>query len=560
MKDWTIMVYMAGDNNLSDDMITSINEIRDIANAATSEIGGLSYDADITFVLEYDTAFPIADTTRYVISKQQQLEIPKKESLSTSEAVKKLIEDCKTDYPAKKYALIISGHSDAFQGQTLLVDENPPGITGIKELQEKISEGVKALPRKKLDVLAFEGCVMNTLEVMYQFRNTADIWIGSQGSIPNYAWDYRSIVKDLITATKPVDNNEFVRIIIEDVKKFHGKYSFGGRSVDISACDLSKLPDFVAELGKLTLLLNVSLILPILDLLQSGANFDFMKHPIIRMLLSSHWKSQTFMREQAVDLFDFAEILGNVCKDYVDETETIVENPTQLKCTPRLLNLFLRTLSQQCQHLIDFAKNPKLVLKGMTTGVDFHYAKGISMFFPWSILAFLITKENYSGSQSKLDKGLDFTKQPAGKRWLSFITHFLILTERPAGNLDDVKDTLLKILGSIPTTIKVQKLAADKENVEMEAFDFNSIEEISCSFLKYLEDSGQSLEELLLGNNFVEKDLQIFDDIQAALFASEGGGTRDDHIRTRGAVDNRVFYFGRYRNLRVRDLKLTSDF
>ncbi len=28
-KEWTIMVYMAGDNNLNDDMIRAINELRE---------------------------------------------------------------------------------------------------------------------------------------------------------------------------------------------------------------------------------------------------------------------------------------------------------------------------------------------------------------------------------------------------------------------------------------------------------------------------------------------------------------------------------------------------
>ena len=43
MKDWTIMVYMAGDNNLSEDMVTGLAEIKKCVDTIPDEIAVLAY-------------------------------------------------------------------------------------------------------------------------------------------------------------------------------------------------------------------------------------------------------------------------------------------------------------------------------------------------------------------------------------------------------------------------------------------------------------------------------------------------------------------------------------
>lgn len=566
------MIYMAGDNNLSDDMITSINEIRTALSQARDGICGFSYKSDVTIIVEYDTAFPTADSKRYIFSKKGEAETSKQETSNTCEAIKELVKTGLTEHKADKYALIISGHGDAFQGKTLLVDEHPPGIATVQELRKNISEVLSDNELEKLDILCFEGCVMNTLEVMYEFIGLADVWVGSQGSIPNYAWDYRNITKDLINSSKPLDNDEFVKIIIESTKSFHSKYSFGGRSVDISACDLNKLESFVKDLGEIMLLLNYALLLPILDITAKGDKdnsknaFDFMKHPILRMLLSAHWKSQTFMRNQAVDLLDFIDIFGKACKNYAEETQSMIKKSADLRYLPQILNLFFSLVSDKCQNLINHTKANKLVLSGMSTGLDFHYANGISLFFPWTILAFLMTEENYVGSDSKKE-GLSFTKTLTGKLWVTFLAHFIILTERPAGNLNDLKGEWLETFNSILRTNKA--ISSVTTSVLKSPSSKNSsldLEQIALNLLNYLKAGNLKLEDILLNDEILNTGSSNSDNLRAKLFSAEIGETRDDHTTTRddhtttrGGNGNTI-YFERYRNLRIKNLNLVRDF
>jgi Clostripain family len=217
-KEWTIIIYMAGDNNLSEEMIRSINEIRNGSGCGKMQNKGT---INVDFVVQYDGVHPNVDTRRYydffdtnlpcdTLTKQEE-KLPIEEKIS--DFVKYSIEK----KPAKNYALILSGHTDAFQGRTLLADENPPGVATIEKMRlclkkEIVDKQVGNKPAgEKLKILGFDSCVMNTFEIMYEFKEIAGVWVGSQGSIPNYTWDYKSIAADLVTEQNPANlTTEFI--------------------------------------------------------------------------------------------------------------------------------------------------------------------------------------------------------------------------------------------------------------------------------------------------------------------------------------------------------------
>jgi len=75
-------------------------------------------------------------------------------------------------FPAKKFALILSGHSDGVIGRTLLRDENPDialNLISLRKVLEKVLRG-KNGQRRRLDLLGFDGCLMGMLEVGYELK------------------------------------------------------------------------------------------------------------------------------------------------------------------------------------------------------------------------------------------------------------------------------------------------------------------------------------------------------------------------------------------------------
>ncbi len=132
-KDWTIMVYMAGDNNLSEDMATQLVGIKNAMAASNS-------DERLNVVAVYDSVYPSVWTTHYSFTEansNKPLEYcavnyvhpQERFRYRTHPTEKAYIIDfvrwAAENWPAKKYALILSGHSDGVIGRTIFRDSNP---------------------------------------------------------------------------------------------------------------------------------------------------------------------------------------------------------------------------------------------------------------------------------------------------------------------------------------------------------------------------------------------------------------------------------------------------
>ncbi len=581
-ESWTFMIYFAGDNNLSDDMITAITELKNSASGAW----GRSYNKDVNFIFEYDAQHPATKTIRYEITKSGGVSspLPAPSANSNSEAIQNLIKDA-SKFGTDKYVLIISAHSDAFRGNTLLVDENPAGITTIYELQKTIKEATqKYLPKEKLDILGFEGCVMNTLEVMYQFRDVAEEWIGSQGSIPNYAWDYRNIVTELVK-----DVSDVTKTIVDNVCTYHNQYSFNGRSVDISACNLNKLKGFEIELRPLIKLINRQLSYIIPCLIYKKEKFDFMEHRFLRLLLTTHWKSQTFMHNQSIDMKDFFQILSKTIRSEIKELKFNI-NPIN-----QMYKNDLKKIRNHCDNVVNILSSTDIVKLGATTGLDYRFSNGISLFFPWTVLSYIMTYRNYTNYECKqMIKGaqcMDFSSTESGENWATFLERFLVLTQRPPGKYDDIAKIILDniqtilwkilILILIPLNIDLIKLRFSKLlNITTKEFteflSSNNVSEVQAlvkpeseiqfnllywTFLrcvKQFESVSNSKLESALEDFFNDPFISnILSQIESKLSIKGGEGDfRDDQIKTRNDLDSLVYYFGRYRNLRVNELNI----
>nr|MCU0240286.1 hypothetical protein [Pyrinomonadaceae bacterium] len=331
-----------------------------------------------------------------------------------------------------------------------------------------------------------------------------DFWIGSQGSIPNYTWDYYDIAKTLTAKEKDFDSKEIIEVFVEQTKQFNSTYSFDGRSIDISGFDMKfftngKITDSFRELNYA--LVN-SLTTPFEDMQnndekgdEADETLDYTKYPILRMLVLVHWKCQTFMLDQSIDLKDFCQILIESCSQTIKEIESYSNN--LLKPANELIKE-LKGISDKATTFLD-AFN-KEYLKGATVGVDYRFANGVSMFFPWSFLSLDMSWKKYV----ELDyiKLKEKDKLSVGLLWLLFILIFSILTQRPRPTFN--------------STSKTQKKTSIK----------------STSF---------TLENLI------------------DIFINGGGGTKDNLPRTRGIDDNHTFYFQRVKNHRSLEKDLMDE-
>jgi len=420
-KEWTIMVYMAGDNNLAVDMAYAMEQIKEVAGKSSDKLNLLVYyDGCSPDIPTLYCDFSDPKDPKYVSSESVDAYKPypvskkRNENAADTKSILNFVDWCvnvneektKRGRRAEKYALIFSGHSLGFADKGLFKDETSGKSMKImdlslalqrlvltkKELEmrewnpkievELMLTNTDLLLGQPLDILGFDSCLMGMLEVGYQFAGLTKTMIVSEGSIPSAGWSYAKILTDL--TNKRYKNTQdmaghFVKSFIES----QDKYIIGGISVDMAAWDMNQffeLADQVNFLGE--------------DLikcfeLNNGKKSRVYKQ-MERIILQVHWKCQSYMFDQNVDLGDFCELLIQECESVVQE-ELSGGDDTEV-----LSNVIVR-----CRQVLT-ALESAVILSGFSGG-EYQYSNGVSLFFPWSLEAYEVSKKNYQGTWFSLE-------------------------------------------------------------------------------------------------------------------------------------------------------------
>ncbi len=463
-KEWTVMVYMAGDNNLSIDMAYALNDIRGALEdmkdgTGQKKINLLAYfDSNAADVPTLYCDFTDCQNPQYIRAssvekrfllkrerhllerfkaeqKQQVMFAQTNGNSECSDTHRKLaslrlrqdeensaamysimnfVDWClnKVEFienevsqkgrRAKNYALIFSGHGFGFQSLTFLKDNKSNYYMTIRKLRAALRRIKDEIIGERLAILGFDSCVMSMLEVGNELKGLAKTIIASEGTIPNAGWTYGPILQELVKTEIHNDKDIFevsqniVRRFIETQEKF----AVGGVSVDMAAWDLSKVGPIVKSVNKLG------------EILLKGLKSEAISHQLELILLKTHFKCQSFMFEQNVDLKDFCEILQAEAKFF---DQSILIELDGFKDGENLTVPFAKELAGRCDTVINRVK-ACILLSGFSGG-KFQYANGISLFFPWTYLIFLLSVETYDN--------LRFVFWEEGIYWRNFLFHFL---------------------------------------------------------------------------------------------------------------------------------------
>ena len=290
-RNWTIMVYLAGDNNLDSAGVVDLNEMKTVGT--TDKIAVLA---------QFDRAGAKEATVRYCLKKGTPVSKDAVQTLGeTNMGDPKVLEDFVnwgiTNYPAEHYLLVLWNHGagwddanlyqgDVFSGSAPPISrKQQPVVTrgaasGVKPIAfaqtragiartrralfsstvaaavkqrgiafddqaqdfldnvelKKVMTRIKKKLTRKIDILGMDACLMSMLEVYYQMRDVAEYSVGSEESEPGEGWPYDRILKAL--AAKPAMTPEELSKTI--VKVYLASYK-AGDVVTQSAVNLSLL-------------------------------------------------------------------------------------------------------------------------------------------------------------------------------------------------------------------------------------------------------------------------------------------------------------------------------
>lgn len=440
-KKWTVMVYLAGDNNLTEDMVNSLNGLRE-----AMQVPGSSDHINVVAV--YDSGYPTVDITHYRFKYwatpgdlQSSTVIvplppwvkpppgPKPPRIRNPNDVlyiKDFVRWAANKYPADHYAMIMSGHSDAILGKTMFRDENPDTKLNLTYLAKLLRDSARHLARNKFDVLGFDSCLMGMLEVGCQLTDVTDFLVASQGLAPNAGWAYEQVLKTLVGSKGAILPVDFAQSIVSNQIASSKDFRISGRFMSLSSVDLSERKAFqlrksVNGLGRIFNDVFNLPIVPTPTVPPSDVEANVMVIVAIKKLIhDSHYVSQTSLHEQAVDVTDFVGALVHNCNIKKHELLMILGQPPSSGAAKQLWDVIARII-KQCDYLK--ADLRPYVKSSQSSGPDYQFAKGVSLFFPWTRVAFDLVYNSYV--RLRFSNG-------GTSQWMKFVEKYTELTLRPS--------------------------------------------------------------------------------------------------------------------------------
>lgn len=200
-KEWTIMVFVNGKNNLEPYAIKDMNEMEQVGSSDKVNIV-----AETGLIAGYGT-LPWTGTARFLIKKDadtNKVTSPILQNLGTVDmgdykSVVDFVAWAKATYPAKKYMLVIWNH-----GAGWIKSRSPEVTKGISyddQSGNHINTPQMGLMMKaigKIDVYGSDACLMQMPEVDYEIMPYVDYIVGSEETEPGDGYTYNTFLGPVI--------------------------------------------------------------------------------------------------------------------------------------------------------------------------------------------------------------------------------------------------------------------------------------------------------------------------------------------------------------------------
>ncbi|HKA21344.1 MAG TPA: clostripain-related cysteine peptidase [Blastocatellia bacterium] len=370
-KKWLVMIYLSGDNDLSEECVWSLTEILRAGKSDDVAVV-VQFDPRVGNIRRFDVNRLLKDTpaqksvdlrTRELVTRGFDLE---NDDMANVATLKNFIVDSKASNNARHNMLILSGHSGGPTGTGFLIDFFPQHGLSLDEVREAI-EGAGGV-----DILGIDSCGMAMAEVGVQFSDCADFLVASEGFELNTGWPYFSILSALRNGTE-VDPRTLASRIVEIHTDYYGSYEIAGVSTDMSACDLKKAPALVEKVKRLAFELTRSLLLQqhfshrndsVRDKRIFVEDLPLESRAVADAIVLAHWRAQSYRFERHTDLVDFCELLRDGTRD--------------------------EGVRKACSDVISIINGEKpgdgYVFKTCHSGGAFQYSNGVAVFFPWAAI------------------------------------------------------------------------------------------------------------------------------------------------------------------------------
>jgi hypothetical protein len=393
-KNWCMVTYMAGDNDLSEYGVKDIKEM---------EVTGA---ADGTYCLvEFDSEGPQPNgfdgTIRYEITKKDPrtgrahrkvMERFEDRDSGDKKTLVLCLKWAKENYDSQYYLVNIWNHgkgigvkkrlssrsdgksaatraragtlfthknlNKSIRGRAIAFDDSTGNNLDMKELSDALRAAGFSDSEKKIDILGFDACLMNMLEVGYEMSKHARFMVGSEELEPFEGWPYALDLRSLnsLKISPP-------KLATDLVKNYHHFYSHAPDNTDEywpvtqSAIDLTQIVKLAKSIDKFASAIISSL----------RANYD---SALVR-ISDLRENVQRYAIEEDYDQYVDVGDLALLFRDYYDDSDVKITAGEVIK------NL---------KHA---------VLAEIKLGEDVENSHGLAIWFPETAHRYHINRKSY---------------------------------------------------------------------------------------------------------------------------------------------------------------------
>jgi hypothetical protein len=276
-KDWTLLIYAAGDNDIEFLTVRGLDEIAQVGSTdqvnIVAQIDRSKGNSDrLLGTLGDFSGAKRLYVTRNAFGVIKEWDRPV--NSADPQMLQEFITESIAAYPAAHYALFLVDHGMAWKGA--LVDEGEiesaeggAATMSVPEIAGALKNGLGGTP---LDLLTFHACLMANLEAMTEFAPYARYIIGSEnfvisdGRTWGYA-DFGAYLTDRLKKGEQVSALDFATQVYDvfvrqcAIARERGWYQEDGKSLrcnedaTYSLIDTSKVNDLAASVNQLASLL-----------------------------------------------------------------------------------------------------------------------------------------------------------------------------------------------------------------------------------------------------------------------------------------------------------------
>jgi hypothetical protein len=257
-SEWTILVFLNAKNSLEPFAFPNFQQMTSVGSTPEVKLVVEMGRPKKHFTTQFGTW---SKTLRFVIEKGKTQPIEKDAvadlgatNMGDANSLIDYVAWGRKTYPSKRTMLVIWNHGQGWRAPQDPGGSLPPppatphaghryvsndDDTGDKLYNRAIQDALTSyLAGERLDLIAFDACLMSMIETAYALRGVADVMVGSEELEPGNGWNYASWLKPLTAAKGDVAPAELGRLLVQGMKAEYGD----GDATTLAATDLHKVP------------------------------------------------------------------------------------------------------------------------------------------------------------------------------------------------------------------------------------------------------------------------------------------------------------------------------